>query len=66
MPDLGTQLRDHYDSVVTLIDPEDIIEGRAARVLQRPPARATSPTVSQTPRRLQRLMRQSYLLTSST
>lgn len=38
MPDLGTQLKDHYDSVVTLIDPEDIIEGRVAPTLQRPPA----------------------------
>jgi len=39
MPDLGTQLREHYDSVITLIDAEDIIEGRVARALQRPPAR---------------------------
>lgn len=40
MPDLGTQLRDHYDSVITLVDPEDIIEGRVARALERPPVRS--------------------------
>lgn len=40
MSDLGTQLRDHYDSVITLIDPEDIIEGRVARALERPPVRS--------------------------
>jgi Tol biopolymer transport system component len=40
MPDLGTQLRDHYDSVITLIDAEDIIEGRIVRASQQPPARS--------------------------
>ena len=35
MSDLGTQLRDHYDSVTVLIEPEDVIEGRVPITLHR-------------------------------
>lgn len=35
MSDLGAQLKDHYDSITVLFEPEDVIEGRVPITLQR-------------------------------